>query len=228
MSCNCKECGTANCITMVPIFNSLTDEEMMEVASITTGKKYDKGELVYQAGDKHQKLYVIHIGRIKIYRISPTGKEQVIRVLGPGEFMGELSLFSSMPTTDYAEVIEPCNMCMIDGTKLKELMKRFPIISFKVMEELSKRLEQAENLIEDISLHSVEQRLAQVLLKLADSNGQVILSMKKGDFASQLGMTQETLSRKLTLFQDMGLIRQEGQRIIKILDLDRLNDIHMN
>ena len=96
------------------------------------------------------------------------------------------------------------------------------------MEELSKRLEQAENLIEDISLHSVEQRLAQVLLKLADSNGQVILSMKKGDFASQLGMTQETLSRKLTLFQDMGLIRQEGQRIIKILDLDRLNDIHMN
>lgn len=230
MSCNCKSCncqknGLTNCIEIVPIFSSLTQEEMLEIAAITTDKTFEKGEMVYLAGDKGEKLYVIHTGQVKITRLSANGKEQVIRILGPGDFLGELSLFSLLPMTDNGEAIEKSTMCIIEGKRLKELMKKYPSIAFKVMEELSKRLEKAENLIEDINLHTVEERLAQALIKMSDGKRQIVLKMTKGDFASQIGMSQETLSRKLSSFQEQGLIRLVGHRKIIILDREGLDDL---
>lgn len=227
MSCseNCEHHSDKNCIEIVPIFNNLTFDEMMEVASITTSKVYEKGEFIYTQGDIGEKLYVIHRGRVKISRISSNGKEQVIRVVGPGEFVGELSLFSPLPMMDNAEALEKTSLCIIEGKKLKGIIKKYPTIAFKVMEELSQRLEKAENLIEDINLHSVETRLAQGLLKRVNDNNEVILKMTKGDFASQLGMSQETLSRKLTAFQNQGLIKQIGNRKIVILDIEALKEI---
>lgn len=216
-SCDCSK-NHSNCIQSVPIFKDLTYEEMLEVAYITDAKTFDKGEMVYTAGDKGGKLYVLHTGRVKISRVSVTGKEQVIRVIGPGEFMGELSLFSSLPLTDNAQAIEPSTMCIIDGAKLKELMGKYSSIAFKVMDVLSRRLEKAETLIESISLHSVEQRLAQMLIDLSDDKNEIVLSITKGDLASQLGMSQETLSRKLATFQEDGFIKLKGHKRITILD----------
>jgi CRP-like cAMP-binding protein len=225
MNCNCHKRGHSNCIEIVPIFSNLTQEEMLEIAAITRDKTFEKGEAVYMVGDKGEKLYVIHTGRVKISRISANGKEQVIRVIGPGEFMGELSLFSSIPMTDNGEALESTTMCIIEGSKLKELMKKYPSIAFKVMEELSNRLEKAENLIENINLHSVEQRLAQALLSISEGKKEALLKMTKGDFASQIGMSQETLSRKLSAFQEQGLIELKGHRRILILDRDGLEEI---
>lgn len=225
MDCNCFKRQGKNCVEIVPIFSSLTYEEMMEVAKITRENSFEKGEMIYMAGDKGEKLYVIHSGKVKITRFTDTGKEQVIRVLGPGEFMGELSLFSSLPLTDNGEALCNTVVCMIDGNKLKELMKRYPTIAFKVMEELSNRLNKVENLIENISLHGVGKRLAQGLISMSDEKNEVILKMSKRDFASHLGMSQETLSRKLTAFQDMGIIKLKGHRRIILLDLKALEEI---
>lgn len=225
MKCNCHLRGGRNCIEAVPIFSNLSSEEMLEIARITTEKSYQKGEHIYLSGDEGNKLYVIHSGRVKISRISPSGKEQVIRVLGAGDFMGELSLFSSSSFTDYSEVIEDTTLCLIEGHHIKDLMKKYPTIAFKVLEELSKRLDAAENLIENISIHSVEKRLADTLLSLANSHGEVHLPMRKQDLASSLGMSQETLSRKLSAFQQMGLIQLVGHRRIILLDIDSLEEI---
>lgn len=217
--------GHANCIQMVPIFNNLSQEEMAEIAAITKAQTFEKGQLIYMAGDEGGKLYVLHRGRVKIARLSVDGKEQVIRVLGPGEIMGELSLFSSLPMTDQAEALETSTMCLIEGFRVKELMEKYPTIAFKVMEVMSQRLEKAEKLIQTINLNTVEQRLADVLLTMAGGGKEVILTMTKGDFASQLGMTQETLSRKLTAFQAEGLIELEGRRKIILLNREGLAEI---
>ncbi|MBU5312962.1 Crp/Fnr family transcriptional regulator [Tissierella carlieri] len=225
MDCNCFKREGKNCIEIVPIFSNLTYEEMMEVARITKEKTFEKGEMIYMAGDKGDKLYVIHSGKVKITRFTDSGKEQVIRVLGPGDFMGELSIFSPLPLTDNGEALSQTVACMIDGKKLKELMKKYPTIAFKVMEELSQRLEKAEHLIENISLHGVERRLALTLINMANEKGEVSLKMSKRDFASHLGMSQETLSRKLTVFQDMGIIKLIGHRRIILLDIEALEKI---
>lgn len=225
MDCNCFKNGDRNCIEIVPIFSNLTYEEMMEVARITTEKTYEKGEMIYMAGDKGEKLYVIHTGKVKITRFTESGKEQVIRVLGSGEFMGELSLFSPLPLTDNGETLLKTRACIIDGKQLKELMKKYPTIAFKVMEELSNRLDKAENLIEDISLHGVEKRLASTLIRMANEKGEISLNMSKRDLASHIGMSQETLSRKLTAFQDMGIIKLIGHRRIILLDIEALESV---
>jgi CRP-like cAMP-binding protein len=229
-SCGCgcgNKKGYVNCIESVPIFSNLSSEEMLEISHITEAVTYEKGELIYMAGDKGGKLYVIHAGRVKISRINPSGKEQVISIMGAGDFMGELSLFSSVPLMDNAEAMEKSTMCVIKGDSLKELMGKYTSIAFKVMDELSKRLERAENLIEVINLNTVEQRLAEVLISLANEKNIIELNMRKGDLASQMGMSQETLSRKLTAFSEEGLIRLEGHKRIIVLDLDGLKGIIM-
>jgi CRP/FNR family transcriptional regulator len=198
---------------------------MMEVAAITVDRAFAKGELIYSAGKEDKRLFVIHEGRVKISRISPNGKAQVIRILGPGEFMGELTILNTSPATDYAQALENCRMCVIEGTRLVELMRKYPSIALKAMAELSARLEKAENLIENINLHSAEQRLASALLEQSGGERTFELALSKGDFASQLGMTQETLSRKLALFQEDGLIDLSGQRTIVIRDRGRLEEI---
>ena len=225
MKCSCFIDDGRNCIERVPIFSNLTTEEMLEIASITSEKTFEKGEMIYMAGDSSDNLYVIHKGKVKITRLTESGKEQVIRILGPGEFLGELSLFSSVAMTDNGEAIEKVTMCMISGEKLKALMARYPSITFKIMEELSMRLEKAENTIENISLHSVERRIAQNLLDLSEEGKQLKLNMSKGDWASQLGMSQETLSRKLSAFQELGIIKLIGHRGIEILKREVLEGI---
>ena len=218
MKCYCEHDKETNCITLVPIFHNLTTEEMWEVAGITRQLVVQKGEVIYAMDDKVDSLFVVHSGRVKIYRLSDSGKEQVIRVLRVGDFLGELALFNHSPMSDYAEALEESSMCVIDGTAFKALMNKYPSIAFKILEELSQRLERTEQLLEDISLHSVERRLAQALLDLSMGGVEIELEMSKRDWASQIGMTGETLSRKLTSFQDLGFIEQIGQRRILIKD----------
>ncbi|MDX9916985.1 MAG: Crp/Fnr family transcriptional regulator [Gudongella sp.] len=224
MNCNCNDRGQ-NCIEMVPIFSNLTYDEMVEIAMITTETAIEKGESIYNSGDILESLYVIHKGSVKIIRYSDTGKEQVLRVVGSGQFIGELAIFSSEPASDTAIALEKTIMCRIDGRDIKDLMARHPSIAFKILDEMSQRLKKAETLVEGISLHSVERRIAGKILEMDDGKGEIRLEMSKGDWASHLGMSQETLSRKLTSFQDQGLIRLKGQRGIIITDREGLERI---
>ena len=224
----CHHCDShASCLDIVPIFASLSLEEKAEIAEISSSRTYEKGEMIYSAGDEGGTLFVLYTGRAKLFRLNISGKEQVLRLVEPGEFFGELSLFSSVPLTDYAQALEETTMCIVQGERLKELMRKYPSIAFKVMDVLSRRLEKAENRIEDISLSSVTKRVSSALLELSEGNQEFNLPMTKGDLASQLGMSQETLSRKLASLQEDGLIQLEGQRKIVILDESGLEDISL-
>jgi CRP/FNR family transcriptional regulator len=225
MQC-CHHCDSyASCIDEVPIFASLSREERIEIVEIASSRSYEKGEMVYRAGDDGGTLFVLHTGRVKLFRLNANGKEQVLRLVEPGEFFGELSLFSSLPLTDNAQVLETTTMCMLQGERMKELMAKYPSIAFKVMDELSRRLEKAENRIENISLSSVTRRVAEALIELAGDGQEIMLPMTKGDLASQLGMTQESLSRKLAALQEEKLIILQGQRKITIIDRKALEEV---
>lgn len=212
----------AICIEHVPIFGSLNHEEKMEIVEIASSRSFEKGETIYRAGDEGGTLFVLYTGKAKLFRLSASGKEQVLRLVEPGDFIGELSLFSSLPLTDNAQALEATTMCVLQGQRLKELMAKYPSIAFKVLDELSRRLEKAENRIEDISLSSVTKRVAGALLELSEGRWEFLLPMTKGDLASQLGMTQETLSRKLAALQEEGLILLKGQRKITIKNKSEL------
>ncbi|WP_164670771.1 Crp/Fnr family transcriptional regulator [Virgibacillus doumboii] len=216
------------CVSLVPIFNHLEYSEQEEIAKASRSKTYDKKEVIFQAGDPSEYLYIVHKGKVKIYNLSESGKEQLIRILEPGNFMGELAVFTDEWLTSYAETIERTEICAIHKNDLKELLEDKPAISFKLLAESSKRLMSAEKTIERLSSQDVEMRVASYLLELAENATtlttplKVTLPMSKKDLASYIGTSQETLSRRLAGFEEKGWIHQTGQRKIEILDMDEL------
>lgn len=216
------------CMHKVPIFSNLSPEEMSQIAEIITDKEYKKGENIYLSGALEERLYVINTGKVKIYKLSETGKEQIIRILYPGDFMGELSLFARSPLDTNAEALEATAVCIIDGDKLNQIIKEVPSIAVKIIEELSKRLQNAEGMIKSLGLQDVEQRVADILLKISAGEDEFTLDISKKDLAAHIGTSQETLSRKLSAFQEIGIINQIGQRTIMILDRDTLERVASN
>lgn len=224
MECGCNK-NVKTCLDSVPIFNTLDEKEKEEIFHLISHRNYKKGEIIYEAGNLRAYLFIVNSGKIKIYRLTETGKEQVIRILGPGEFLGELALFNNWPARDYAEALEVTSLCIISGRTLREHIQKNPEIAFKIIEELSKRLDFVENMLENVNHYSVDWRLAQALLKIADKYGVVELETTKANFASQIGMSQETLSRKLSLFESKNYIHQIGQRKIIITNIKALKAI---
>lgn len=213
------------CVSLVPIFNHLQLEEMQEIVKTTTHSKYDRNEIIYGAGDHAAHLYIVHRGRVKIYRLSESGKEQLIRILEPGDFMGELDLFTDSTFDHYAVAMEKTELCIMRRADLQAFLMKYPAISLKILEEFSKRLERTEKLVSSLTSEDTEKRIALYLAELAEDQDHITLPMPKKDIASYLGTTPETVSRKLAEFQERGWIDQTGQRKIKILDREALQGI---
>ncbi|MFD2114243.1 Crp/Fnr family transcriptional regulator [Paenibacillus yanchengensis] len=212
------------CIAIVPLFNHLSPAEMTEILAATSSITFRKGETIYRAGELSDGLYIIHKGKIKIYRLSNMGKEQLVRMVGPGNFTGELSLFREMTHDAYAEAMEDVEICRMDRHKFQQFLIAYPAISLKMLSEFSLRLSQVENQATHIALETAETRIAMFLANEVENQKsiQISLGMSRKDLASFLGTTPETVSRKLTEFEAAGWIRQHKGQTIEIIDLDAL------
>ena len=238
MSCNhCNNKEDVNhehyCIDNIPIFLDLSPEIKESIMDSSDRKKYKKGEIIFTPGDYFDYLFVVNKGRVKISKTSAMGKEQILRILEPGEFMGELSLFKNSVLTNSAEAIETTEICIIESSKIRDLIMQRPEIALKFLQKYTERIEQSEALIEQIGLMDVEQRIANYLLSEIDRNNtkntgneyEITLPVSKGVLASMLGTTQETLSRKLSVLQDSGFIKLKGHRKIVITYIDGLRNM---
>jgi CRP/FNR family transcriptional regulator len=230
----CTHCNHENyCIDNVPIFHDLLPDEKESIMDSSNHKSFKKGEIIFIPGDSFDELFVVNNGMVKISKISAMGKEQILRILQPGDFMGELSLFSKSIHNNTAEALENTEICVIQGHKIREILLQKPEISLKFLQKFTERIEESEELIEQIGLRDVEQRIANYLLLEIEKNQiinnkghyEIALPVSKGDLASLIGTTQETLSRKLSLLQDNGVIKLKGQRIISVTDIARLEEL---
>ncbi len=212
------------CVSRVPIFNHLPSEVLAIVADKATMRTYERGQFIHRAGDPSDKLFIVHKGKVKVYRLSDTGKEQLVRILKSGDFAGEMALFSSTDHDAYAEAMQPSEICAIYRADVRELLLQYPEISLHVLAELSRRLSTSEKQTAAIATASINARLAQYLADLAEqeSSTNFSLPMSRRHLASFLGTTPETVSRRLGEFEEAGWILQTGQRKVTILDLDAL------
>lgn len=227
-----EHCGHGNgttemqklCISIVPIFNHLDFSEMNEIVKHTHSASYPKGHTIYHAGNSSDGLYIVHKGRVKIYRLSENGKEQLVRILEPGDFTGELSLFNESVHDAYAETMQKTELCVMNREDFQSFLMKYPTIGLKVMSEFANRLADSEKQTARIAMESTETRIAMYLADLSEerNSAAIKLPMTRKDLASHIGTSPETISRKLTEFEEAGWIRQIGQRDIKILDLDAL------
>jgi CRP/FNR family transcriptional regulator, anaerobic regulatory protein len=218
------------CVALVPMFSTLTVEQQLAVARFATPVKVRAGEAAFARGAARTKLFVLHTGRLRIVRALPDGREQLLRVIEPGEFAGE-EAFLGGTGADYAVVAAvDSQMCVFEHRDLPALIATYPAIAMRMLQMVSTRLLDAERRVATLAVSDMATRVADYLLGLPlvrSEGGQygVTLPMSKREVASYLGMTPETLSRMLARLRKSGAIATDADRAIRILNLDRLVEL---
>ena len=214
-------------IARVPLFEGLPPEQIEDLAMIVTDQTFGKGEAIFSEGEDADGFYVVITGRVKIFKLSADGKEQILHFFGPGEPFGEVPVFTGQHFPASAEVMEESRVFFFPRKSFVDLIKRTPSLALNMLAILSKRLRRFAALIDDLSLKEVPGRLAAYLLYLSDQNrgAKVLeLAVTKAQLASLLGTIPETLSRILGKLSSQGLIESDGHRL-RIMDREALRDL---
>ncbi len=214
-------------IAAVPLFKGLTREQLEELAMIMTDQQFGRGQTIFSEGDDGVGFYVVLAGLVKIYKLSPEGKEQILHIFGAGEPFAEAAVFMGSPYPAHAMALEQSRVAFFPRASFTDLIRKNPSLAMNMMAALSLRLKQFAHLIEDLSLKEVPGRLAAHLLFLSDQQEgkeELRLRISKAQLASLLGTIPETLSRILGKMNRQEFIESSGS-VIRILDRDRLESL---
>lgn len=199
-----------------PLFGGLSQEQLAQIGRIAQQKRYSRGEPVFWDGDPGIGFYVVAEGKIKIYKTSAEGKEQILHIYGPGHPFGEVPVFSGSRFPANAQAIEKSNLLFFPRKDFIDLISGNPSLALNMLAVLSMRLRQFTVQVENLSLKEVPARLASYLIYLSneqDNPGMVDLPISKGQLASLLGTIPETLSRIFNKMSLHDLLSVEGSRI---------------
>jgi CRP/FNR family transcriptional regulator, dissimilatory nitrate respiration regulator len=214
-------------ISSIPLFNGLPEDQQDKLAGIAAEKSFNRGNTIFSEGDDGAGFYVVISGRVKVFKVSPDGREQILHILGPGEIFGEVPVFAGSRFPANAQAMDESRVFYFDRDALISLIEKNPSIALGMLSVLSRRLRMFTAMIDDLSLKEVPGRLASYLLYLSKKEkgaGALELDITKGQLASLLGTIPETLSRILTKMSGQGIIESEGSRV-KILDREGLEDL---
>lgn len=227
---SCSKCSTL-CASRVPLFENLDCHELEEIAKKIEHKSFDKGSMIFAEGSDANMLFFINVGKIKLYKYNKDGKEQILHILTNGDFFGELNLIKSSKYKFNAKAMDNAKICTLRKSEVKNIILKNPEIALKLLESVGERLSAIENLAQNLSTNDVDARMAYLLLNLMDKYSEdlkgkklIKLPLSREDMANYIGVTRETISRKLKKFEDEELIRLIGTKKILVLDKDGLND----
>jgi len=217
-------------ISETVLFKGLPDEHILELLKIAQEKEFVKNEMIFFEGDNGDGFYINVEGMVKVFKLSPEGKEQILHIFGPGEPYGEVPVFSGQTFPASAEAISKCKTLFYPRQAIVELITANPSIALNMLSVLSLRLRQFTVQVENLSLKEVPGRLAAYLLMLSieqDQKDAITLKISKTHLASLLGTIPETLSRILGKMAGQALIDVQGRKI-KLLDVDGLELLARN
>ena len=214
-------------LSETPLFSGLPENQLREIEQIAIDKLFKKGESIFIEGDDGNGFYVVVEGRIKIYKVSSEGKEQILHIFGTGEPFGEVPVFTGKPFPANAESLVKSRLLFFPRKAFVDLISENPSLALNMLAVLSTRLRRFTVQIENLSLKEVPSRLAAYLIYLAEEQERkdsVKLHISKGQLASLLGTIPETLSRIFAKMSAQNLIQVTG-RDISLIDLAGLEDL---
>ncbi len=198
------------------LFSELSPAHLAEVAALVQLRAYSGGEMLFSQDDPACGFFVITQGEVKICRLAPDGREQVLHLMGTGEPCGEAAVFEGTCYPATALALRKLECLHVPRTEFIQLAERQPAILLEMLALLSRRLRHFVRLVDDLSLKEVSSRLARRLIEMSDQrNGaaSIRLDSTKSVLASSLGVTSETLSRTFSRLQARQVIQVEGREI---------------
>jgi len=209
-----------------PLFQGMESGQLQKLSMIVGDQKYARGQSIFAEGDEGVGFYVVISGRVKIFKISSEGKEQILHVFGSGEPFAEAAVFAGARFPAHAVALEASRIFFFPRQAFTALIQENPALAMNMMAALSLRLKKFAHLIESLSLKEVPGRLAVHLLLLAEEQerDEIHLDLTKAHLASLLGTIPETLSRILTKMNKLGFIASNGPAIT-LLNREALEDL---
>jgi len=212
-------------LSELTVFQDLSPREMQELNRIITMSTVPRGRVFYRPEEPGEVLFILKEGRVQLYRISPEGKKLVITTLGPHTLFGEMALLGTKMHNTFAEAIDDCLICVMSRTDLERLILNKPQVALRILEVTGKRLREAEERLENMAFKGIPARLASLLLRLAEEQGNdEIVGLTHQDLAESVGTYRETATQVLNDLKSQGLI-EIGRKRIKVLDSVRLSEI---
>lgn len=212
------------------LFATLTDVEMEFLARRVRSRSVSAGELLFSEGDPCAGLFMIASGRVRIFKTSASGREQVLAIEGPGSSIAELPVFDGGNYPASAAAVEPSDLVFISREDFRAMCLENPEIALKVLQVVGARLRRLVGIIEELSFTTVRHRLISLLLRQARSENRVTdrgltftLGGSHQELASQIGTVRELVSRNIARLQAQGFIEVRGHDVT-ILNMDGLED----
>ena len=208
-----------------PFFAGLSDDDMEALMGIARVRESSRGELLFSDGEKAVGFFVVLDGKVKVYKLSPEGKERILHIIHPGGTFAEAAIFADGLYPAYAEPLQSSKLLFLPKEGFLNLLMDNGRISINMIAGLSKFLRQFANQIEDLTFKDVPSRLARYLMDLSEGvKVSVELPISKSQLASNLGTVSETLSRTLRKLSEDDLISVSGKKV-EILDFERLEEL---
>ena len=214
-----------------PLFAGLKEVELKRVRAIASLKRIEKKEVLFSDGEEARGFYVILSGRVKLFKISPEGKEQILHIVSAPDAFAEAALFLEGTYPAFAEAMTDCQLLFFPKRDFIHLIEKNPQLSINMIVTLSHFLKRFASLIEELSLKEVSSRIAKYIVDLSmksskegKSPKEVELDLSKTQLALKLGTISETLSRTLAKMRAKKIIEVKRNKII-ILDRESLEEL---
>ena len=208
-------------LARTPLLAGLSQPELDTLAARTVRKLFSAGELIFSEGERCNGLHIIVRGKVRIFKTSANGREQVLALNVPGESVAELPVFDGGPFPASASAVEDTEVAFISRRDFHAYCMEHPEVSLKVLSVVGARLRRLVGIIEELSFTTIRQRLIATLVKLAEAEGkktargiEFLLPSTHQELANQLGTVRELISRNLMRLQAEGLLDVEARHIV--------------
>ncbi len=207
----------------IPYFSMLSQDELALIASVTVERHYNRGDLILLEGESEGALHYVCSGLVKVFKASPEGKEQVLRLIGAGYTFNDVPALDGGPNPASVAAVEPASVYVIRRSGLRKLIITRPEVAEAVVLTLAKSLRHLVALVEDLSLRHVVARVAKILLdqEIAAQQSQQVHRLTQTEMAALVGSTREVVGRALKELETAGAIEmRRGQAVV--LNKERL------
>lgn len=197
-------------------FQGLSEESLAELVGAMTLRRFERGEVLFWEGDPCAGLHIIQKGSAKLFRVSPSGRQHILRVVQEGDTCNEVPVFDGGVNPVNLEALEEMTVWVVDAHAVQSLMRRDPIFMQKTIYNLSQMLRHLVNMVSEMAFYQVTHRLARLIGELPpeELNGEGPARWTQDHLAARLGTVREVVARSLRELERSGAICVENRRIV--------------